>query len=173
MIKINGKITVKSVSEKDFIKDIQDFLKSKNADFDGVLEIVPEQSEDIYAMDMSIRLRNILMRYKIYSLNDISNYTIEEVMLFRGMGQETYNELNSVLGKRGIKLHSYLEETKDFSKGFSKEERLKIFKADIRMGMKDVLNLTVKELGDIFGERSTIYEKLLKKRLEYIRQQKI
>lgn len=166
MIKINGKITVKSVSEKDFIRDIQDFLKSKNADFDGVLELAPEQTEDIYAIDMSTRLRNNLMRYKIYSLNDISKYTIEEVMLFRGMGQETYNELNSVLEKRGIKLHSYLEETKDFSKGFSKEERFKIFKADIK-GMKDVPNLTIKELADIFGERSTIYEKLLRKRLWY------
>lgn len=178
MIKIDGRIILheNSISSKEFMNDLKMFLKNKNAELDGILEIVdsPEESmkkmEDIHTLDISNRIKNILVRYKIYTLQDISKCTQEDVHKFRGMGPEAFKELDAALKKKGIILTSYLEETKDFSKGFSKEERYEIYKAGLK-SMKDVLTLSIKELDTTFG-RTNLYEKLLKKRLEYIQKQK-
>lgn len=54
-------------------------------------------------MDISVRLYTILCNYGIENIEDMDNFTSEDIISWRNLGRRTLEELLSVMKTYGIK----------------------------------------------------------------------
>lgn len=65
----------------------------------------PDIEIPVKNITMSARLKNILLRQHITTINAVTEYTEEKIMQFRNMGKKSLNELKQLLKKYNLKLY--------------------------------------------------------------------
>lgn len=120
------------------------------------------RNTDYYDIEMSSRLRNILQRNEIMSLNDLTEYPKEHFIKFRNMGQATLQELYTLCDEQGIVLRS-VEDLNDKENGVKFDDFLCI--DAFRMGIKskdDLKKLSLEELEQMCPKDKRLFVRLKK-----------
>lgn len=65
-----------------------------------------ENEVSVFDIPMSKRLQNILKRYNILYLSQLSSFPKEKILMLRNMGQCTMAELDAICQKYGTQIHS-------------------------------------------------------------------
>lgn len=65
-----------------------------------------KQGINVRTLDISARLRNVLTRNGVEDLSQIKQYTKEEILRFRNMGEGTYKELETLCETHNITIWS-------------------------------------------------------------------
>ena len=114
---------------------------------------------DIMTLNMSSRLRNILIRNDISDLQQIRKYTKEDILLLRNMGIGTYQELESLCNMYNIKIWSLdmLAELFPSCKFPTKVYR-NIFYRDIT-SIQDFSNLAFNDIFEITDNNKSVTKK--------------
>ena len=116
---------------------------------------------DIWTINMSSRLRNVLIRNNISDLQQIRKYTKEDILLIRNMGIGTYQELESLCNMYNIKIWSLdmLAELFPSCKFPTKVYR-NIFHRNIT-SIQDFANLAFIDILEIAGNNKSVTKKIL------------
>ena len=116
---------------------------------------------DIMTLNMSSRLRNILIRNDISDLQQIRKYTKEDILLLRNMGIGTYQELESLCNMYNIKIWSLdmLAELFPSCKFPTKVYR-NIFHRNIT-SIQDFANLTFNDIFEIADNNKSVTKNFL------------
>lgn len=116
---------------------------------------------EITALNMSSRLRNILIRNDISDLQQIRKYTKEDILLLRNMGVCTYQELESLCNMHNIKIWALdmLAELFPSCKFPTKVYR-NIFHRNITC-IHDFANLTFNDIFEIADNNKSVTKKIL------------
>lgn len=114
---------------------------------------------DIRTLNMSSRLRNVLIRNNISDLQQIRKYTKEDILLIRNMGIGTYQELESLCNMYNIKIWSLdmLAELFPSCKFPTKVYR-NIFYRDIT-SIQDFSNLAFNDIFEITDNNKSVTKK--------------
>lgn len=114
---------------------------------------------DIWTINMSSRLRNVLIRNNISDLQQIRKYTKEDILLIRNMGIGTYQELESLCNMYNIKIWSLdmLAELFPSCKFPTKVYR-NIFYRDIT-SIQDFSNLAFNDIFEITDNNKSVTKK--------------
>lgn len=67
-------------------------------------------------LDFSLRARNVLQSLKVKTLADILDYTPEQLMKHRNMGNKTMNEVENIVYQKGLEIGVQLTLGMDLSK---------------------------------------------------------
>lgn len=124
-----------------------------------------DQQQDKYvaveSLPISVRLCHILTRNQVEYLYQVENYSEEQLLKFRNMGQGTLEELKYICKDYGIHIYSY-RDLGDESIGvtFTPSVYEKIFHAGIK-SKDDIMETEASELAKLFGKNSVTYKKMM------------
>ena len=124
-----------------------------------------DQRQDKYvaveSLPISVRLCHILTRNQVEYLYQVENYSEEQLLKFRNMGQGTLEELKYICKDYGIHIYSY-RDLGDESIGvtFTPSVYEKIFQAGIK-SKEDIMKTEASELAKLFGKNSVTYKKMV------------
>lgn len=124
-----------------------------------------DQQQDKYvaveSLPISVRLCHILTRNQVEYLYQVENYSEEQLLKFRNMGQGTLEELKYICKDYGIHIYSY-RDLGDESIGvtFTPSVYEKIFQAGIKC-KDDIMKTEASELAKLFGKNSVTYKKMM------------
>lgn len=128
-------------------------------------EETDQQKQDKYvaveSLPISVRLCHILTRNQVEYLYQVENYSEEQLLKFRNMGQGTLEELRYICKDYGIHIYSY-RDLSDESLGviFIPSVYEKIFHAGIK-SKDDIMKTEAFELARLFGKNSVTYKKMM------------
>ena len=115
----------------------------------------------ISSLPISTRLRNGLRRNGVEYLQEVENYTEENIMRIRNIGRYSLQELKNICEQYGVHI---------YSRNDMKDERLDpyltpsyydiLFENGIRT-KEDLINTDDEKLAEIFGVNSAMYKRLL------------
>lgn len=116
---------------------------------------------DTRTLNISSRLRNILIKNDISDLQQIEKYTKEDILLLRNMGIGTYQELESLCNMYNIKIWSLdmLAELFPSCKFPTKVYR-NIFHRNIT-SIQDFANLAFNDIFEIADNNKSVTKKIL------------
>ena len=124
-----------------------------------------DQQQDKYvaveSLPISVRLCHILTRNQVEYLYQVENYSEEQLLKFRNMGQGTLEELKYICKDYGIHIYSYRDlEDESIGVTFTPSVYEKIFHAGIK-SKEDVMKIEASELAKLFGKNSVTYKKMM------------
>lgn len=103
---------IENISVPEFMERYSDRLYS-NTCMDKLLKMgkiyIPEGEKRVSDLQISTRLRNILLGHNVYLISQITQYSREDVMDFRHFGKEAMKELDAICEQEGIRLMSVYE----------------------------------------------------------------
>ena len=103
---------IENISVPEFMERYSNRLYS-NTCMDKLLQMgkiyIPEGEKRVNDLQISTRLRNILLGHNVYLISQITKYSREDVMDFRHLGKETMKELDAICEQEGIRLMSVYE----------------------------------------------------------------
>lgn len=103
---------IENISVPEFMERYSDRLYS-NTCMDKLLKMgkiyIPEGEKRVSDLQISTRLRNILLGHNVYLISQITKYSREDVMDFRHLGKEAMKELDAICEQEGIRLMSIYE----------------------------------------------------------------
>ena len=120
-----------------------------------------EKMVPISSLPISTRLRNRLRRSGVEYLQQVENYTEENILKMRNIGRSSLQELKNVCEQYGV--HIYCSDDMNDSEMdlyLTPAYYDILFKNGIRT-KEDLVNTDKDKLADIFGTNSAIYKRLL------------
>ena len=103
---------IENISVPEFMERYSNRLYS-NTCMDKLLQMgkiyIPEGEKRVSELQISTRLRNILLGHNVYLISQITKYSREDVMDFRHLGKEAMKELDAICEQEGIRLMSVYE----------------------------------------------------------------
>ena len=124
-----------------------------------------DQQQDKYitveSLPISVRLCHILTRNQVEYLYQVENYSEEQLLKFRNMGQGTLEELRYICKDYGIHIYSYRDlGDESIWVTFTPSVYEKIFQAGIK-SKDDIMKTEASELAKLFGKNSVTYKKMM------------
>ena len=120
-----------------------------------------EKMVPISSLPISTRLRNRLCRSGVEYLQEVENYTEENILRMRNIGRSSLQELKKVCEQYGVHIYSSDDmNDSDMNLYLTPAYYDILFKNGIRT-KEDLVNTDAAKLADIFGANSTIYKRLL------------
>lgn len=103
---------IENISVPEFMERYSNRLYS-NTCMDKLLQMgkiyIPEGEKRVSELQISTRLRNILLGHNVYLISQITKYSREDVMDFRHLGKEAMKELDTICEQEGLRLMSVYE----------------------------------------------------------------
>lgn len=89
------------ITDENISLDVKPEEKEETVD-EGLLQLRKQLNTPLEDLELSVRAFNCLKAAKINSLNELVQYTQEELMKFRNFGQKSLTEIDQVLTERGL-----------------------------------------------------------------------
>nr|WP_305138657.1 DNA-directed RNA polymerase subunit alpha C-terminal domain-containing protein [uncultured Schaedlerella sp.] len=110
------------------------------------------KTKSLHDIPMSIKLKNILMRYGVEDLSQMSSYSREEILGFRNLGEKLFWEMEQICREYGIEIRSVQTVKESFAQyHFSARIYPMLFKYHIYR-LEDFRRLTSAQLFEICCE---------------------
>lgn len=156
---------IENISVPEFMDRYSNRLYS-NTCMDKLLQMgkiyIPEGEKRVNDLQISTRLRNILLGHNVYLISQITKYSREDVMDFRHLGKEAMKELDAICEQEGIRLMSVYEIAERIPEiEFTPRQLRKLYDAHVWYP-KDFLNLTEEQYQMLTWKDNAMAKKIKK-----------
>ncbi len=156
---------IENISVPEFMERYSDRLYS-NTCMDKLLQMgkiyIPEGEKRVNDLQISTRLRNILLGHNVYLISQITKYSREDVMDFRHLGKEAMKELDAICEQEGIRLMSVYEIGERMAEvEFTPRQLRKLYNAHVWYP-EDFLNLTEEQYQGLTWHDNSMVKKIKK-----------
>ena len=123
---------------------------------------IPEGEKRVNDLQISTRLRNILLGHNVYLISQITKYSREDVMDFRHLGKEAMKELDAICEQEGLQLMSVYEIAARIPEvEFTPRQLRKLYDAHVWYP-EDFLRLTEEQYQDLVWKDNSMAKKIKK-----------
>lgn len=167
IFKINGTLTIENTDE--IVEKFLLFCEEQAIMFSGTIAGCYIDTKNkckirLDSLQLSSRLKNILLDHNIHYLDELQMHYIEDIQLFQNLGPTTFAELKQLMDQYNIYPISYLKETVDFFHWRS-FERKELYEKNVRT-LEKLYLISEVELAQLFSENKRLYIKLKNKKIQ-------